>query len=273
MVKKLFKYEFTSYLKVLIPFNIVMLSVALFARIIQFFDMDVPVYSTIYEIVLGLSTFTYFASTVACFAAVFILAIIRFHKNLYSAEGYLSFTLPVTASQHIFVKAATALALGAITLVSIVVSFAVFSAGEFGVELLKAANYILKYANKELGANLWFYILEVIVLSVVSLTTSLLFYYTCISLGQLFKKNRVLGAVGVYFIFYAASQVISGIIMFSYSIIVPTLDMQKVGEFIDKHLIAIIHFVLVAAIVICAAVGVGYFFVNRYIMTKKLNLE
>ncbi|MBQ1263327.1 MAG: hypothetical protein IIX89_03455 [Oscillospiraceae bacterium] len=273
MVKKLFKYEFASYLKVLVPFNIVMLSVALFTRLIQFFDMDIPVYSTIYDIVFGLSTMTYFLSTAACFAAVLILAVIRFHKNLYSAEGYLSFTLPVTATQHIFVKLGTALALSAITLVSIVVSFAVFSAGDLGIEVVKAADYLLKLLFDKIGINLWFYAFELIVLLIVSLSTSLLFYYTCISLGQLFKKNRILGAVGVYFIFYVATQIISGIVMFSYTIVVSTIDMVKVGEFIAKHYIPLLHTAFGVGILIYAAVGTAHFFVNRYIMVKKLNLE
>ena len=273
MVKKLFKYEFASYLKVLIPFNIVMLSVALFSRLIQFFDMDVPVYSIIYNIVFGISTMTYFLSMAACFSAVFILAVIRFYKNLYSAEGYLSFTLPVTASQHIFVKLATALALGAITLVSIGVSFAIFSAGDLGIELFKAAGYLLKLITKEIGIHFWLYVLEAIILIIVSIATSLSFYYTCISIGQLFKKNRILGAVGVYFIFYVATQIIGGIVMFSYTIAVSSINMQKVYEFIENHYIGLIHAAFLVGILIYAAVGIGHFFANRYIMTKKLNLE
>ena len=99
MVKTLFKYEFKSYLKTLIPFNIVLLSIAAFTRLIQFFDLDIVGYDVVYDIVFALATMTYVLAIVACFAAVFVMAIIRFYKNLYTAEGYLSFTLPVTPGQ------------------------------------------------------------------------------------------------------------------------------------------------------------------------------
>ncbi len=273
MVKKLFKYEFVSYLKILVPFNIVMLSVALFSRLIQFFDLDVPVYNVIYSIVFGLSTMTYFLSIAASIVAVLVLAVIRFYKNLYSAEGYLSFTLPVTASQHIFVKLTTAVALFGLTLVSAAVSFAIFSAGDLGIELSKAAGYLLKKLADEIGINLWLYIFEIVLMLIISLCTSLLFYYTCISIGQLFKKNRILGAVGVYFIFYVVTQIISGIAMFSYSIAISTLDMEKIGRLLSDNIILILHAAFVGSIVLYAAVAVGHFFINRFIMTKKLNLE
>lgn len=273
MVKKLFKYEFASYLKTLIPFNIVLLSIAAFARLLQFFDLDIPVYDVIYEIVFGLSIITYVLAIVACFAAVFVMSVIRFYKNLYTAEGYLSFTLPVTPAQHIFVKLVTAVALMGLTFVSAIVSFAIFSAGELGVETVKAGGYLLKKLYEVTGISLWFYIVELLVLITVSLCTSLLFYYTCISIGQLFKKNRILGAFGVYFMFYVATQILSGALMIIYTFVIPTLDLQKVETFISRNIIAILHFAFIGSAVLYAVVAIAHYFVNRFIMTKKLNLE
>ncbi|MBQ8338505.1 MAG: hypothetical protein IJY33_05105, partial [Oscillospiraceae bacterium] len=189
MVKKLFKYEFAAYLKTLIPFNIVLLSVALFTRLVQFFETDIAELSFIYDIIITLSVMTYIATIVACFAAVFVMAVIRFYKNLYTAEGYLSFTLPVTPAQHIFVKLTTAVALMGITLVTTIVSFAIATAGELGIEILKAAGYLFKKLVELAGINVWFYALEIFVMLVISSCVSILFYYTCISIGQLFKKN------------------------------------------------------------------------------------
>ena len=273
MVKKLFKYEFTSYLKTLIPFNIVLLSVAAFTRIIQFFDLDIPGYDVVYDIVFSLSTMTYFLAIVACFAAVFVMAVIRFYKNLYTAEGYLSFTLPVTPAQHIFVKLATAVALMLLTVVSTIVSFAIFSAGELGIEVVKAGGYLFKKLYEVTGISLWFYIPELILVFTASLATSLLFYYTCISLGQLFKKNRILGAFGVYFIFYIATQILNTIVMVIWTILAGSGVFDKMWEFIGDNIIAVLHFVFVGSAVLFAAVSVGHFFINRLIMLKKLNLE
>lgn len=273
MVKKLFKYEFAAYLKTLIPFNIVLLSVALFTRLVQFFEIKIEGLEFIYDIAISLSTITYVATIIACFAAVFVMAVIRFYRNLYTAEGYLSFTLPVTASQHILVKLTTAVALMGITLVTTIVSFAIATAGELGVEIFKAAGYLFKKLIELAGINIWFYALEIFVLLVISFCVSVLFYYTCISIGQLFKKNRVLGAVGVYFIFYFASQIISGIFMVAWNIAALSLDFAAIAEFIEANITWLLHLLFIGGAVMYAAVGVAYFFVNRFIMSKKLNLE
>ncbi len=273
MVKKLFKYEFAAYLKTLIPFNIVLLSVALFTRLVQFFEIGIVELRFIYEIIITLSIITYVATIIACFAAVFVMAVIRFYKNLYSAEGYLSFTLPVTASQHIFVKLATAVALMGLTLVSTIVSLAIATAGELGIEILKASGYLAKKFVEAVGVNGCFYVVEIIVILVASLCTSILFYYTCISIGQLFKKNRILGAFGVYFIFYLASQILSGIFMISWTLATSVLDFAAIGEFIENNITWLLHLLFIGSAVLYAAVGTAYFFVNRFIMSKKLNLE
>ncbi len=273
MVKKLFKYEFAAYLKTLIPFNIVLLSVALFTRLVQFFETDIAELSFIYEIIITLSVMTYVATIVACFAAVFVMAVIRFYRNLYTAEGYLSFTLPVTANQHILVKLVTAVALMGLTLVTTIVSLAIATAGELGIEILKAAGYLVEKFVEAVGVNGCFYVVEIIVILVVSPCVSLLFYYTCISLGQLFKKNRVLGAVGVYFIFYFASQILSGIFMVAWNIAVFSLDFEAIGQFIEDNIEWLLHLLFIGSAVLYAAVGAAYFFVNRFIMSKKLNLE
>ena len=79
MVKKLFKYEFLSYFKIMGIVYIVLLSIAAFDRISRFFESD----STIYSIVSGFSVATYVVTLFAVFVFSFLLSIIRFYKNFF----------------------------------------------------------------------------------------------------------------------------------------------------------------------------------------------
>ena len=49
MVNKLFKHEIAFYFKRLLPFYIILLSVAVFSRLIQNFEVDFFVYDIIYR--------------------------------------------------------------------------------------------------------------------------------------------------------------------------------------------------------------------------------
>ena len=52
----------------------------------------------------------------------FIIGIVRFYKNLFTGEGYLSFTLPVTPGQQLFTKALVSFLFSVITIIVILVS-------------------------------------------------------------------------------------------------------------------------------------------------------
>ena len=102
---------------------------------------------------------------------------------------------------------------------------------------------------------------------------SLLLYYTFISIGQLFKKNRILAAVGAYFVYYIATQVISTIITIIFSVLATTPAMEKLGEFVQLHPYITIHSVAAILIVLTLVFSGIAFLVVRHIITKKLNLE
>ena len=95
MVKKLFKHEIKAYLRIMIPVYVCLLAVALLGRVIQFFEAD----TFIYSFVNGSSIFVYVVAIIACFGFSSVFSIVRFYKNLFTDEGYLTFTLPVKISQ------------------------------------------------------------------------------------------------------------------------------------------------------------------------------
>ena len=100
MVKKLIKHEFIAYSRSLLPIELALIGIAIVLRFIQFFENQ----TTGYSILFGSAIFAFCAAIVVCLVMTFIVAIQRYYKNLFKSEGYLTLTLPVTHSQHIFTK-------------------------------------------------------------------------------------------------------------------------------------------------------------------------
>lgn len=265
MVKKLFKHELNAYWRIMLPLWGVLLAVALFGRIIQFFEFD----HFVYDIVNGSSVVFYCIAVAVALVFPMVFAIIRFYKNLFTGEGYLSFTLPVTVSQHITVKALGAAVMALLSLVTALVSFCVITAGDVLVEVWKAGVYLLTYINRYIGAHLWWFMAEVVVLALVVLVSQTLYYDTCISLGQLFRKNRVLASVGVYFGFYLIAQVISTIGI----IIAMFVDWEPLVLWIEKHPYATLHTGMCGLIVLGICACVVEYLVVYLVIRRRLNLE
>ncbi len=248
MVRKLFKYEFAAYARVLIPVYIAMSGIAVLSRILQIFASD----TTSSAILIGSSIFMYVIAVLAAFGFVNIFAVVRFHKNMFSGEGYLTLTLPATATQHIFSKLLAALLYSLFSFIAFCISFSIITAGDIFKEVFDALIYLLKQAK-------WYYVLEAVLNAIVGVASNVLLFYTCVSIGQLFKKNRTFGAVITYFAYNFAIQILS------------TLALGAVAG--SEYLSDIIEFILQRNYIISGIMSVVFFFVTRHIITNKLNLE
>lgn len=269
MVKKLFKHEILAWLRVWVPMQIILLAVAAFGRVWQLFEND----SMTYDIIYGSAIALYVVAIIASIGLVTVFGVVRFYKNLFSREGYLSFTLPVTPAQHIWVKLLTAGMFSVFSMLVVLLSFGVFTAGELFSEIIKALSYIIKQAIPLLGSHLIFYIIEFVLMIGVALLAEYLLYYVCIALGQTFKKNRVIGAVGVYFIYYIINQVIGTILSVIIMLLAETDFFLAIGRFVEENPFETVHIVFCVGLVFGALLAALYFVITHAVMRKKLNLE
>lgn len=265
MVKKLFKHEFAAYWRMLIPAWLALMGVALLGRMVQFLESD----STVYGIVSGSSVVFYCIAIMVAMAFPFVYSIIRFYRNLFSGEGYLSFTLPVTPAQHIWVKVLTAVALQIASVLVVLLSAAVMMAGELLVEVWKAGAYLLKIVHLELGHHLGWFILEGLLLIVVAMLYMSLFYDTCITIGQTFRKNRVLAAVGVFFAFYIIEQVVGTAAI----IVAAFVNWDSFLAFVRENTYLCAHLGMWLLIVFTVVLSLIFYAVTHTIIRKRLNLE
>ena len=72
----------------------------------------------------------------------FVYSVIRFYRNLFTGEGYLSFTLPVTPANHLWVKVVTAVSFSLLSVLVAALSGVIITAGESGIAALKTSGII-----------------------------------------------------------------------------------------------------------------------------------
>lgn len=268
MVKKLIKYESTAYARTMLPMLIIVLGIGLLTRFVQFFENG----SDAYSIVNVSSIVALVISIIVAIVMTVFVGITRFYKNLFTNEGYLSFTLPVTPSGHIFAKLIVAVLFEIVTLLTCAASAAIACAGDLLHEIIKAANYLMNGYFKSLGGHGAFYIVEAIILLLCASVAKYLLFYACISVGQLANKNRVLLAFGVFFGYYFAMQILGTIFIIVADSCFDALT-DEISCFASNHPFAFVHcmmWILIASEIVAALI---YYFVSRYIIKRRLNLE
>ncbi len=270
MVRKLYKHEFMAWLRVLPFFWVAMLGVAAAARFVQVFESVQSVY---YWIVFGSSLLTFFFAVLVLAAVPTVFGIFRFYRNLFTGEGYLSFTLPVTPAQHLLVKATTAICFQIFSLLVVLLSFCVLTFGDMLTELLKAGFYLLKQIPQDKILHIIGYCAEYGVLILAGCLCGHLMYYSCICIGQLLRKNRILGAVGVYFGYQVISQMISTGISLFFTLLGVAGVLDKLIVVMDKYPNATLHVSLSSGCVISLVTAAVMWFVCYIIIRKRLNLE
>lgn len=269
MVKKLYKHEFLAWLRVVpIIFGITLLTAA-FHRVLQIFETN----SVYYNIVNGSAIILFAVSLLVCLAAPIVFGVVRFYKNLFTGEGYLTFTLPVSTTTHLNVKVITTVVFSIASFVVCLLSALIITAGDVFTELWKAFVYIWKLIPKEDAGHLIGYAAEFCVLMIVAMFASVLLYNSCLCIGQLAKKNRILLAVGVYFGYYMLTQFFSTIFIIIFTVLETTDALAPIYSWVVAHPWASGHIGLCGMIVLDAVLGFILWLVCRFILRKKLNLE
>ncbi len=271
MVKKLIKHEFIYYFRSFALFLPIVLIMGVVTRIALSFGED----NVMHEIASASSIMMLTVSCTALIIFSLVAGVVRFYKNMYSAEGYLTFTLPVTNAQHIFVKLVTAIACvficGLTVAAAVFISTPIDSLGDFFGGLGDFYDFVFDGAGT---GNAIAFIIEGILLAVVYAAYCLLLSYACITVGQTAKKHRILKAIGAYYVYYLVQQIAGTV----FGIIIASVDLSDTADNVDVTLDPIYytigaHIALCGAILLFGALCALFWFITQRIMTKKLNLE
>lgn len=268
MLKKLYKHEFHSLFRSLLPIWAALIGFAALSRLTFILDFDNDVLNT----VRGLSVTAYIFAIIAVFIVGLVIVVMRFYKNLLTHEGYLTFTLPFTPTQHIVCKLVCGVVVMIIDFVIVICSLLILGAGtEVLGEILSDIRIALTALPEYLSAGQIALISsEIVLLMLLAPFQSLLMFYAAMALGQQFK-NKVGGAAIAYICLYAAVQIITSLIIIPVSV-VSAGSMEQLNDLINTSVMYLGVF-LAFMIVLSAALSTVYFVITRHFLTKKLNLE
>lgn len=263
MLGKLIKYEYKATAKIFLGLYIIVCLLTVGSKAMLFIQDSAIAESIVFKIMFGIIIASYIIALIAIGAVTFIVLIKRFYDNMLKDEGYLSFTLPVSVGQHIASKAIVSyswmLATTGIILLSI---FGLLYTND--VDYIRGMSTLCTEISNEGG---WTYIIEVIIGFFVGLMSMIIVMYTCMSLGQLYTKHRIVGAVIAYIGNYTIGQIVNVVFLV---ILMGTTGAFEYNDFNMDHFTNAIMIFSIVYQIITILVGIV---ITHYILSRKLNLE
>lgn len=155
--------------------------------------------------IITISIISYIAISIICIILVFM----RFYKNFFSDEGYLTFTLPVKSTDLINSKIISTILVQLATSLLICLGIAAMLIigfwGDFWEVFLSEELWktIGEFFKTIFGDNTFcriIYVFEALLLSFLTTVFSNLFLFCCITFASIItQKARVITAIGIYF--------------------------------------------------------------------------
>ncbi len=220
MLGKLFKYEFKNTAKVMLTIY----GVLLLTTIIGTFALRGAVRmevtgndSPIANLLFATALIVYILSIFAFFIVTYVYMCTHFYKTMYSAQGYLTHTLPVKRLTTFHVKLATSFIWIFLSILLFIASifFLVNGASDGELWRLLSTEFWKDFGSElsAMGMNGAGFVLYAIAALMLSCLTYLLWVFASASIGQLFATNKVLVSVVAGVIMYFVNQVMSLVVM------------------------------------------------------------
>jgi len=285
MLGKLMKYEWRGLrLPVLIMIGVLGAATLLTCAIILTINPKLDDVAAGFSVMsLVLSILLYYFGIIGCSVGTMLIIAIRFYKTTYTDQGYLTHTLPVESKILLAAKTITSVLCYLMMLASIFATIVII----LGVAFFHISN-VSSYNTQYLLEDFWvgfaemteafkdeygisftafiiFYLLFLIISSISGIMTVL----GCISLGQLYAKHRIIGAIIAYFGIISVQQFVS------YLAMMPTYSRMLRAEALSETIpmLEVISPTMIITLLWSVAVSVIMHLINLHMMTKRLNLE
>lgn len=286
MLKQLLKYEFkaTKRLYFGLYLALALLSVVLGVSFRQEnARVDNTNFGRLEVILMVLYLSVIFAIAVLCFVST----VQRFYKNLLGREGYLMHTLPVTETQLILSKLITSMVwvlcsgLVGIVCITVMVSIGVLDAEVLGTENWDSWMQLWGMLYGELGARFWLVTFWTILINLARLADLILCVYAACMIAHPFRKHVVILAfIGLNIVENQIDKLLgTNHVNLFMDITYRVADVNVTGvsygvtpmRWLTAALGTDVGYLFCFAVT--AAIAAAYFFLTRWLMKNKLNLE
>ena len=286
MLKKLLKHEFRATRRFFLPaygIFVILLVLERLSILAAPLTEGEGYFATMSAITMGIITALTIIGLFALLISPMVFNAVRFYRNMLGDEGYLTFTLPVSVDQLILSRLFTAMTWQILT--GLVV-FLFGGAFVFSLEpeafagLFEELSMVFGYALDSAGGWLGVIALEILIMVLINIACQLLLMYAAMSIGQIANRHKLLASFGAYI---GINTAMSWLLSISMTLFVLTLSNGWADNLVSQLELAAasndftIVFIFYAAfclicILIYGLLALGYYFLTRYFLSKKLNL-
>lgn len=273
MLRKIFKYEWKTISPLLLGVHGIGLAVAVICRIginlmggVRSADISIMTALLLMAAIMAIGCIVFYT---------YFYTGYRFYKSVFTQQGYLTNTLPVTADQMIWGKGLTAIIWIVIDCLWALASLFILvlspgEAAEIFQELPKAIGSL--FHNKA-PVLTWLMVISVILTPFCMVIQ----IYAAAAIGNLFTGHKLLATIGSY-IGISFIQQILGLVILAFSaphIAQLNYQIEQAGNNAYAQIYAIDAMTRYVGLglafsTLCA---VGFYFLSRYVLNHKLNLE
>ena len=233
------------------------------------------------RVALGFAVFASIVAIILSCALTTVLVCFRFYKNLYTDEGYLTFTLPVTRKQILFSKTLNAfiwLALQGILIAIAMLIFFMFGSapvngGFINFEPIEVFARLFVEMWDAFGAWSILMGLEFILWWILSTVQGIAAIYLSITIGAIIaKKAKIIASIGIYYLVNGAVSLIWNIAfsIFLFGMLQGFAVLMDAGNGNEQN--AIICLILMIAVAFTGIISTVLYTLTQHLLDRKLNL-
>ncbi len=263
MLKKVLKYDLQSMGKSLFPLYAALIIMAIILRLLNLVADKL----VLIEIIYGFMLLLFVLLMVGALFYTFFIAIKRYYKNLFSNEGYLTHTLPVSASSLLVSKTISAFVYLIATSIVMILALMIAIDTSQIFEILKQGIEIMALSMKVSNSTIIIFSILFIILGYMSYV---LMVYAGISLGQIHNNNKLVFSVVWSIVLYYISQIIS-IVMLGVMVVLinpELIDMINQNSPAPDEMNQIIIFSFITSLIL-----IGIYYIISHNRLKHLNLQ
>ena len=287
MLKQLLKYEFkaTKRLYFGLYLALALLSVVLG---VTFRQEHALAHSTSFQNFEVILMMVYVSVILAIAVLCFVNTVQRFCRNLLGREGYLMHTLPVTETQLILSKLLTSMVWVLCSgLVGVVCITVMVSIGVLDAEVLSTLNWdswkqLWQMLYEELGPEFWVAMAWTILINLARLASLILCVYAACMIAHQFKKQTMAAGILAFIGMNIVENQMDKLLGTNDAALFVDVTYKLVDVSNSSEGAPVMHYITAAfgqgasclfCFVFTAAIAAVYFFLTRWLMKHKLNLE
>ena len=229
------------------------------------------------DVILSATILLFYGAIMCCAVGTSIYLAVRYYRSMYSNEGYLTHTLPVTSNQLLLSKMINFSIWELLSIICVMFNIMLFVAfialREVGYRSLFESFRdvfadIQAILNSEYTTGWELFMVLTIILILVGTVSKSLLYMGSVNIGQLWARHRVAGAILVYAGVTVAVQIVTQAAM-----IIFMTSADQLGMLQNDYVFSFLNQVMVVSLLLQVVIGAVMYVVSLLILKKKVNLE